>query len=198
VALAREGAALGEALVDPSALGLDLPLLAEAAFSAVMSHHDSAQRKVRRLRRRACASAGSALLGPPVPRASGVGRMASHLVSLRLVCACPDHAPLHESQLASLPAQAHCTGNPAMALPLMTLRHAPQAALESVLVCGGGSAAPGASQRVLRDLRALAPPSFTPAPVVLPEYMPAATPRCAAAPGSMCYMGRRQLWTPNT
>ena len=46
VALAREGAALGEALVDPSALGLDLPPVAEAAFSAVMSHHDSAARKV--------------------------------------------------------------------------------------------------------------------------------------------------------
>ena len=44
--LAREGAALGEALVDPSALGLDLPPVAEAAFSAVMSHHDSAARKV--------------------------------------------------------------------------------------------------------------------------------------------------------
>lgn len=46
VALAREGAALGEALVDPSALGLDLPPVAEAAFSAAMSHHDSAARKV--------------------------------------------------------------------------------------------------------------------------------------------------------
>lgn len=46
VALAREGAALGEALVDPSALGLDLPPVAEAAFSAAMSHHDAAARKV--------------------------------------------------------------------------------------------------------------------------------------------------------
>ena len=46
VALSMEGAALGEALVDPSALGLDLPPVAEAAFSAAMSHHDSAQRKV--------------------------------------------------------------------------------------------------------------------------------------------------------
>ncbi|KAK9842049.1 hypothetical protein WJX81_005988 [Elliptochloris bilobata] len=99
VALAREGVALGEALVDPSALGLDLPPVAEAAFSAIMGHHDSAQRK---------------------------------------------------------------------------------AALDSVLVCGGGSAAPGAPQRVLRDLRSLAPPSITPAPVVLPEYMPPATPRHAA------------------
>lgn len=44
--LTREGAALGEALVDPSALGLDLPPVAEAAFSAAMSHHDSAARKV--------------------------------------------------------------------------------------------------------------------------------------------------------
>ncbi len=46
-------------------------------------------------------------------------------------------------------------------------------------MCGGGAAAPGAPQRVLRDLRALTPPSITPAPVVLPEYMPPATPQCA-------------------
>jgi actin-related protein len=84
-----------------------------------------------------------------------------------------------------------------MAPLLKTLRHAPQAALESVLVCGGGSAAPGASQRVLRDLRTLAPPSFTPAPVVLPEYMPAATPRCAVASGNMRNMGRSPPWTPD-
>ena len=49
VALTREGVALGEALVDASVLGLDLPAVAEAAFSAVMSHLDSAQRKARTL-----------------------------------------------------------------------------------------------------------------------------------------------------
>ena len=47
-------------------------------------------------------------------------------------------------------------------------------------MCGGGSAAEGAPQRVLRDLRLLAPPSVTPAPVVLPEYMPPTAPQCAA------------------
>lgn len=71
-----------------------------------------------------------------------------------------------------------------MATHLQTVSHAqvasPQAALDSVLVCGGGAAAPGAPQRVLRDLRSLTPPSITPAPVVLPEYMPPATPQCAA------------------
>lgn len=35
--------------MDASVLGLDLPPVAEAAFSAVMSHLDSAQRKARTL-----------------------------------------------------------------------------------------------------------------------------------------------------
>lgn len=90
-----------------------------------------------------------------------------------------------------------------------TLRASPcsgcdQAALESVLVCGGGSAAEGAPQRVLRDLRLLAPPSVTPAPVVLPEYMMPTAPQCAARahaihlnqkPVTMVESGKRGLWT---
>lgn len=106
--------------------------------------------------------------------------------------------------------QHSCAIHPVCLQDLCGLRASPccgcdQAALESVLVCGGGSAAEGAPQRVLRDLRLLAPPSVTPAPVVLPEYMPPTAPQCAAArahathlnrkPVTMVECGKRDLWT---
>lgn len=50
-----------------------------------------------------------------------------------------------------------------------------QTALDSVLVCGGGSGVPGIAQRLCRELRQLLPPSMTPVAASVPEYMPAAT-----------------------
>lgn len=50
-----------------------------------------------------------------------------------------------------------------------------KAALDSVFVCGGGSAVPGIAQKMCRELRQLLPPSMTPVATSVPEYMPATT-----------------------
>ncbi|GAX77105.1 hypothetical protein CEUSTIGMA_g4551.t1 [Chlamydomonas eustigma] len=56
-----------------------------------------------------------------------------------------------------------------------------RAALENLLVCGGGSCIPNLSQRLLREIRGLSsPPSITPALCPIPEYLPPSTSRSAA------------------
>lgn len=49
--------------------------------------------------------------------------------------------------------------------------------LENVVICGGGSVIPGMTQRCLRDMRALLPPTSQPVVVSRPEYMPPSTMR---------------------
>lgn len=46
IVVGAEGDLLGEALLQPSLMGIDSPPLAEAAFIACMSHPDPATRKV--------------------------------------------------------------------------------------------------------------------------------------------------------
>lgn len=55
-----------------------------------------------------------------------------------------------------------------------------QAALDCVMVCGGGSRCPGITQRLCRQLRAMLPPSTPPCAVAVPEYMPPSTLQHAA------------------
>ena len=55
-----------------------------------------------------------------------------------------------------------------------------QTTLESILVCGGGSGAPGLQTRLLRDIRAICPPSIMPGLLGVPEYMPEHTLQYAA------------------
>ena len=54
-----------------------------------------------------------------------------------------------------------------------------QAAMESLLLCGGGSMVPGLSGRLVREVRGRAPASSAPQMLPLPEYMPATTSRYA-------------------
>lgn len=49
-----------------------------------------------------------------------------------------------------------------------------------MLVCGGGSAAPGLPARLVREVRALCPQNVAPGVYGVPEYMPETTPRHAA------------------
>lgn len=55
-----------------------------------------------------------------------------------------------------------------------------QAWLEGILLCGGGSGAPGLPARLLREVRALAPAREQPSLCGVPEYMPEGTFRHAA------------------
>ena len=50
-----------------------------------------------------------------------------------------------------------------------------QVALESLLVCGGGSGVQGLALRLLRELRLSLPPSASPGLIQAPEYTPAST-----------------------
>eukprot|EP00884_Botryococcus_braunii_P003669 jgi/Botrbrau1/13302/Bobra.27_2s0021.1 len=47
-----------------------------------------------------------------------------------------------------------------------------KAALEAILICGGGSCVPGLSARLLAEMKELCPPSVLPALLTVPEYMP--------------------------
>lgn len=78
-----------------------------------------------------------------------------------------------------------------------------QTALDSVLVCGGGSAVPGIAQKLCRELRQLLPPSMTPVAASVPEYMPPATLEHASWMGgavlskvSACRSAKRHCWCP--
>ena len=54
-----------------------------------------------------------------------------------------------------------------------------QAAMESILVCGGGSAVPGLGPRLLREVRGRVPASIAPQLLQPPDYMPSQTLRYA-------------------
>ena len=58
--------------------------------------------------------------------------------------------------------------------------HFPQAAVENLLVCGGGSAVPGLGQRLVRELHSQLSGNATPKLVQLPEYLPPHTLACAS------------------
>ena len=73
-----------------------------------------------------------------------------------------------------------------------------QALLENLLVCGGGSGAPGSAVRLLGEVCALAPPSTAPGLAPVPEYMPGHTLRAAAWMGGavlskVCMAHRRPV-----
>ena len=51
--------------------------------------------------------------------------------------------------------------------------------MESMLVCGGGSAISGLGPRVLREVRGRVPASVTPQQLLPPDYMPSQTLRFA-------------------
>ena len=55
-----------------------------------------------------------------------------------------------------------------------------QAAVESLLVCGGGSAVPGLAARLVRELHARLLSTTAPKLLQLPEYMPPHTLACAS------------------
>ena len=55
-----------------------------------------------------------------------------------------------------------------------------QAALESLLVCGGGSAVPGLAPRLVRELHSRLLSATAPKLLQLPEYMPPHTLACAS------------------
>lgn len=55
--------------------------------------------------------------------------------------------------------------------------------LEGLLLCGGGSFAPGLAARLQREVRALAPHSAAPGFYGVPEYLPEGTLRHAAWTG---------------
>lgn len=60
--------------------------------------------------------------------------------------------------------------------------------MESIFICGGGSAVPGVGPRLLQDISAHLLPSTQPALCPLPEYMPEHT---GAHPESLRQHGRR-------
>jgi len=50
--------------------------------------------------------------------------------------------------------------------------HCAQALIESIFICGGGSAVPGVGPRLLQDICAHLLPSMQPVLCPLPEYLP--------------------------
>jgi len=50
--------------------------------------------------------------------------------------------------------------------------HCAQALIESIFICGGGSAVPGVGPRLLQDISAHLLPSMQPVLCPLPEYLP--------------------------
>lgn len=57
---------------------------------------------------------------------------------------------------------------------------APQAWLEGMMLCGGGSGAPGLGARLLREVRALSTQQVSPMLCGVPDYLPEGTRRHAA------------------
>jgi actin-related protein len=55
--------------------------------------------------------------------------------------------------------------------------------VEGLLLCGGGSSAPGLGARLLRELRALVPAQLSPTLCGVPAYLPEGTLRHAAWTG---------------
>jgi actin-related protein len=68
-------------------------------------------------------------------------------------------------------------------LPLPSCAARPQAWLEGLLLCGGGSSAPGLGARLLREVRSLASQQASPMLCAVPEYLPEGSLRHAAWTG---------------
>ena len=68
-----------------------------------------------------------------------------------------------------------CNGGTIQLGVFESLSNVLQVALEGLLVCGGGSSPPGLGLRLLRDLRQMLPPSFSPGLIQAPEYAPSGT-----------------------
>ncbi len=146
----EEAAELAAGMLSPSLAGVDCLSVAETAAAAIFTHLDPAVRKV----------------GSPLLQA---------LVRLQPKQLCISLIPI--------PSRA-CPAGPAPGNSLrwakLTIQICLQAAVDAVVVCGGGSAVPGIGHRLCRELRQLLPPSMTPCTVSLPEYMPGTTLQYAA------------------
>ena len=62
--------------------------------------------------------------------------------------------------------------------------HDLQALMESVFICGGGSAVPGVGPKLLQSISAHLPPSVQPVLCPVPEYMPKHAGTTAEPPAS--------------